>query len=265
VVAAALALMATAYMVWDYTSHYGKRLHMIQAVDMIFQDIVAGHDNRVADLRALGMPASWARYAGTYYWDPRRSVRFNRLFPRYSSKFNDFNIMHFLLTHPGRALGIGQVAAIQAQRFRVTTLGDYAQSAGYPRGAFESRVVVLTWLIHQLPPKLGLWLLVPLWLVMTALAITALRWGRAQAWHRDGAVLILCMIGCALTAFIPPAYFAGISTTRHMVGSNISTALAVTLSVALAASLIHQALIRSKQPPAAPVVPTLPEMAQPSP
>jgi len=264
VVAAVLALMAGAYMAWDYISHYGRRLHMIQAVDMIFQDIVTGHDNRVADLRALGMPASWSRYAGTYYWDTKRSVRFDRLFPRYEPKFNDLNIMHFLLTHPGRTLGIGQVAAIQAQRFRVTELGDYAQSAGHPRGAVESRVVALTWLMHQLPPRLGLWLYVPLWLVMAALAVAALRWGAGAAWHRDGAVLVLCMIGCAVAAFVPPGYFAGISTTRHMVGTNLSTALAVAVSVALAASLIRHALLtRSKRRTETTAAPATPQMAQP--
>jgi Na+/H+ antiporter NhaC len=34
------------------------------------------------------------------------------------------------------------------------------------------------------------------------------------------------MTGCAMAAFIPPAYFAGISTTGHMVGSNLATLLA---------------------------------------
>ena len=264
-VAAALALMAATYLAWDYISHYGRRLHMLQAVDVVFENIVTGHDNRAADLRALGMPTSWARYAGTFYWASKRSVRFDPLFPRYSSKFNDLNILHFLLTHPGRALGIGQMAAIQSQRFRVTALGDYAQSAGHPPGAVESRVAVLTWLMHQLPPRLGLWLFVPLWLAMTALALAALRWGRDNAWHRDGAVLILCMTGCAVVAFIPPAFFDGISTTRHMVGSNISTALAVTVSVALAVSLIHHALTRSKRRTRATAAPAIPEMAEPGP
>jgi hypothetical protein len=34
---------------------------------MIFEDIVNGHDRAAADLRALGLPVSWARYAGDYY------------------------------------------------------------------------------------------------------------------------------------------------------------------------------------------------------
>jgi hypothetical protein len=55
---------------------------------------------------------------------------------------------------------------------------------------------------------------------------------------------VLCMTGCAIVAFIPPAFFAGISTTRHMVGMNLSTALALVVSVALAVSLAGRRIYR---------------------
>jgi hypothetical protein len=72
---------------------------------------------------------------------------------------------------------------------------------------------------------------------------------------RDAAALVLCMTGCAMAAFIPPAYFAGISTTRHMVGSNLATLLALTLSVALAVSMGYQPLTRAVSRPATPAAP----------
>jgi hypothetical protein len=242
-VAAALALMTSAYAIWDYTSSYGQRLHHIQAVDMLFTDIVTKRATAPARLRALGLPVSWARYAGHYYWD-RTSVRQSPLYPRYAAKLTDGNITHYLLAHPASILSVGQSAAIAAQRFRITSLGDYPVSAGHPKGAYESRVVVVTWLMNQLPPDLGLWWLVPLWLVMAAVAIVALRWGQTRAWYRDGAVVVLCMIGCAAAAFIPPAYYAGISTTRHMVGMNLATALAFVVAAGLAVSMIRQLLTR---------------------
>lgn len=239
-VAAVLAVLAGGYVLWDRTSPYAARLHHVQAVDMIFDDIVTGHDNERADLRALGLPASWAKYVGDYYWDTV-SVRNSPLYPRYEDKLTDGNITHFLLTHPSRIISIGQQAAVYAQQFRVTSLGDYAPSAGHPPGTTESRVTVVTWLMGKLPPGLGLLWLLPLWAVMTAVAIVALR-RRAIPWHRDGAVLVLCMTGCAIAAFIPPAYFAGISTTRHMVGMNLATALAFVVTVALAISVVRSAV-----------------------
>src|ERR1051326_133836 len=40
-------------------------------------------------------------------------------------------------------------------------------------GAVESRVVVVTWLMHRLPPWLGLWWLLPLWAALAAAGIAA--------------------------------------------------------------------------------------------
>jgi hypothetical protein len=210
---------------------------------MLFTDIVTRRATAPAQLRALGLPASWARYAGHYYWDTT-SVRQSPPYPRYAGQLTDGTITRYLLTHPASILRVGQSAAVLAQRFRITSLGDYPVSAGHPKGAYESRVVVLTWLIHQLPPGLGLWWLVPLWLAMAAVAVVALARGRTRAWRRDGAVMVLCMIGCAMVAFIPPAYYAGVSTTRHMVGTNLATSLAFVVAAGLAVSMIWQLLTR---------------------
>jgi hypothetical protein len=251
VVAGLLAATAAAYVAWDYTSRYGARLHHEQAVDMIFTDIVTRRATAPADLRALGLPVSWAKYAGRYYWQSG-SVRHDPLYARYAARLSDANIAHFLLTHPGSILSIGQKAADLAQHVHVTTLGNYSPGAGHPPGAAESRVLVLTWLARQLPPRLGLLWLVPLWAAMAAVAITALRLQRGHPWRRDGAVLVLCMTGCATAAFIPPAYFAGISTTRHMASTNLATALALTITIALAISMTWQALPRPPRPPPEP-------------
>lgn len=263
-VACGLAALTAAYATWDYTSHYGQRLHHIQAVDMIFTDIVTTNDpTPVADLRSLGLPAAWARYAGDYYWH-HPSVRVSPLYHRYEAKLTDTNIARYLLTHPGRAVSVGQSAAVFAQQFRVTTLGDYPPSAGYRPGAYESRVAVFTWLAHRLPQGLGLWLLLPLWAVMTVIAVVALRRRAAPPWWRDAAAASLCMIGCAVTAFVPPAFFAGISTTRHMVGANLSSLLALVLTGAVTSSMVYRYTTRSHRRPASPAsLQAVPQRASP--
>jgi NADH:ubiquinone oxidoreductase subunit 6 (subunit J) len=101
--------------------------------------------------------------------------------------------------------------------------------------------------MHRLPKHLGLLWYVPLWTMMALIAIAALFVPHGGTWRRDGAVLVLCMTGCAIAEFIPVAYFDGISTTRHMAGMNMATALAVPISIALVISMMHQALTRTWQ------------------
>jgi hypothetical protein len=240
-VVAVLAGMTAGYLYWDSTSSYAAALHHEQAVDMIFDDIVNGHDNARADLRALGLPGSWAVYAGHDFWS-KLSVRHDPLYARYAGKLSDGTVAHFLLTHPDRIARIGQHAARYALHFRVTYLGDYPPSAGHPPGTVESRVTVLTWLVRHMPTGLGLWWLIVLWAGSIAIAVVALIMRRGSAWRHDGAVVVACMTGCAFVAFIPPAFSEGIATTRHMVGSNLASALAILIAVALAFSLAYQAI-----------------------
>lgn len=249
-VAAVLAVSAAGYAVWNAHSPYGRRTQPMLAVDVIFERIVNGHDNERADLRALGLPASWSKYAGSYYW-AGHSVRTDPLYHRYEPKLTEVNVARFLLTHPGRIIDVGQQAAVEDQSFRVATLGDYSPGAGHRPGALESRVILVTWLVHRLPRHLGLLWLVPLWVAMAGIALLALR-RRRMPWHRDGAVLVLCMTGCAAVGFIPPAFFDGISTARHMVGMNLATVLALAFSVALAAAMIRQPRARARQAPGSP-------------
>ena len=241
-VAALLATMTAAYAHWDNTSRYATQLHREQAVDTIFEGIIRSRNEQArADLHALGLPASWVKYAHSNSHS-RISVMHDPLYPHYQAKLSDGTIAHFLLTHPRRIIRVGQRAAISAQQLRSTYLGSYLPTAGHPPGATESRVMVLTWLMHRLPPQLGLLWYVPLWTAMAAIAVAALLLRRGRAWRRDGAVLVLCMIGCAIAAFITVACFSGVSATRHMVGMNIATALAFPVSIALLISMIHQAL-----------------------
>jgi len=190
-------------------------------------------------------------------------VRSDPLFPRYQAGLTDGTIMRFLLTHPSRLISIGQQAAILAQQYRISSLGDYPPSAGRPPGAVDSRVVVVTWLVRRLPHRLGLLWLLPLWTAMAAVATVALTRRRDEAWHRDGAAAVLCLTGCAIVAFIPPAFFDGISTTRHMVGMNLGTALAFAISIALAISMIRHGVARPQQRSGTPVAQAVPELAKP--
>lgn len=241
-VAGLLAVGTVAYLHQDATSPYAASLHQEQVVDVIFEDIVNGHDNATADLAALGLPASWASYAGDSFWAPR-SVYHDPLYLRYVNRLTDANLARFLLTHPADAIAIGQRSANDALQLRVDYLGSYAPAAGHPSGSLENRVTVLTSLVQAIPAGLGLAWLLPLWAAMAAIGTWALRTARPSArWHRDAAYAICMLTGCAVAAFVPAAYFAGVETTRHMLGSNLATALAFALAAILLASMVRHGI-----------------------
>jgi hypothetical protein len=241
-VSAVLALLAVGYLHWDRTSRYAATLHREQAVDVIFKDIVSTPGGSQADLRALGLPVSWARYAGHGYFS-KISVRHDPLYGRYGGRLTAGNATHFLLTHPLQLLNIGQQAARYAMAFRETYLGNYAPDAGHPAGALEGRVQVVSWLVRAIPSRLGLLWLAPLWTALAAIAIAALRGADGAPWRRDAAILVLCMTSCAVIAFVPPAYFDASATTRHLLGSNLATALACPVGAALAIAMLRQAML----------------------
>ena len=124
----------------------------------------------------------------------------------------------------------------------------------------DTREIVFSWLAQRLPPRLGLLWLALLWLAMAAVGLFALA-RRRMSWHRDGAVLVLCMTGCAVVGFIPPAYFDGIETARHMAVMNLALALAFAMSVALAVSMISHRVRRGPRRVATKAAPAPPELA----
>jgi hypothetical protein len=259
-VAGLLAVLAVAYQVWNAHSPYGVRTQPMRAVDTIFEHIVSpGDKTKAADLRTLGLPVSWTKYAGTYYWGPY-SVRTDPLYPRYEAKLTDGHMAVYFLTHPSRVISVGDQAATEGLRVRITYIGDYTLWAGHQQGAIDSRELVYTWLAQRLPPRLGLLWLVLLWLTMSSVALIALRRKR-MPWHRDGAVVALCMTGCAVVGFIPPAFFDGIESARHMAVMNLCLAVAFAMTVALAGSMILHAARRTPRRIATGATPSSPELA----
>jgi hypothetical protein len=247
IVAGLLAVAAIAYAQQDAASPYTRLLHQEQVVDVIFSDIVnqpgGGHADQSA-LRALGLPATWSGYAGDTFWS-KHSVYDNRLYSRYSAKLTDSNLAHFLLTHPIQAVKIAQHSAAAALQLKVTSLGNYPPGSGLPPGTLENRVGIISSVVGVIPSQLGLFWLIPLWSAMIGLAVITLRRPRRVRWHHDASVAALCLTGCAIAAFIPAAFFAGVETTRHMLGMNMATALAFAVSVTLLGSLLRHGLAQT--------------------
>jgi hypothetical protein len=243
-VAALLGAGAVAYAQQDAAAPYTRLLHQEQVVDVIFSNIVPKRitvTEARARLAALGLPPSWEQYAGHNFWS-KPSVYNNPLYGRYADKLTDTNLARYLLTHPLKTVQIAQASAVDAMNLRVNYLGNYGPSASVPPGTLDNRVGIVSSIVGVIPTQLGLFWLIPLWAVMLALSVITLRRPRTVSWHHDAAVATIALTGCALAAFVPAAFFDGIETTRHMLGMNMATALAFTVSFTLLASLLRRGL-----------------------
>ena len=244
VVAGLLAVSALAYEHHNDASTYIQNGHQQQVVDVIFNGIlVVDRPDGASDLRELGLPVSWTRYAGTGYWSPD-SVVYSPLYPKYVAKLNDTNLLRFEFTHPLTTIEVGQRAADQAMAFRIPYLGSYSPNAGHPPGTLEDRAGVISSLVEAVPSELGLLWLAPFWLVLALIGWLGVRPGRtSHPWQRDCGFAVLMLVGCALAAFVPAAFLDAEETTRHMLGSNLATALAFALSVTILAGRVCQGLV----------------------
>ena len=241
---------AMSYAQQDASSPYTRQLHQEQVVDVIFGDIANQPGATPFDartLRALGLPDVWAEYSGNTFWS-RHSVYDSVLYPQFADKLTDTNLARYLLAHPLEAVKVAQNAAAAAMQLRVNYLGNYAPGSGLPPGTLENRVGIVSSIVGVIPSQLGLFWLIPLWAAMLGLAVVVLRHPRKVRWHHDAAVAVLCLTGCAIAAFVPAAFFAGIEPTRHMMGMNMATALAFALSATLLASLLRFGLAQDGRP-----------------
>ena len=205
----------------------------INVFNSIFLNIVDGrHDpqDTQADLADLGLPPSFAQYAGNGWWHPHPATM-DPLYSQYRDRMSRRNVVTYFATHPGRTLEVLDRAATDQLTARPGYLGSFDQDAGFPPHAQEYRVPVVSWLTGQIAP-LGLFALTPIWLFVLV---------RAWLQRRSPLGVVLAfLLAVSLTQFGAAALGDGIEGIKHQ-----SVAL-FTLLVALA--LCSSPLNRRSEP-----------------
>ncbi|MEA5367630.1 hypothetical protein VA596_49425 [Amycolatopsis sp., V23-08] len=193
----------------------------INMVNSIFLNIVDGKHDTQADLAALGLPPSFAQYAGNGWWHPH-PVRIDPLYPRYRDKMDRANVIGYFASHPGRTLEVLNRAATDQLTARPDYLGSFDQSAGFAPHAQEYRVPVVSSLTGLIAP-LGLFALVPLWLLVLARA-----W-----WQRRSAlgVVLAFLFTVSATQFGLAALGDGIEGVKHQSVALFALLVALVLAV----------------------------------
>jgi hypothetical protein len=193
----------------------------INMFNSIFLNIVDGRHDTRADLAELGLPPSFAQYAGNGWWHPH-PARIDPLYPRYRELMSRHNVVAYFASHPGRTLGVLDRAATDQLTARPGYLGSFDQSAGFAPHAQEYRLPVVSWLTGLIAP-LGLFALVPLWLLVLASA-----W-----WRRRSAlgVVLAFLFTVSVTQFGTAALGDGIEGVKHQSVALFTLLVALVLAV----------------------------------
>ncbi|WP_328605712.1 hypothetical protein OG943_37835 [Amycolatopsis sp. NBC_00345] len=192
----------------------------INMVNTIFLNIVDGRHDTAADLAELGLPSSFAQYAGNGWWGPHPVIS-DPLYPRYRDRMSRRNAVTFFATHPSRTLAVLNRAAGDLLAARPDYLGSFTASAGFAPHAQEYRVPVVSGLTGLLAP-FGLFALVPLWLFVA--------W---RGWrHRRTAlgVVLGLLLTVALGQFVLAALGDGIENIKHQAVALFATLIALVLA-----------------------------------
>ncbi|MET8993540.1 hypothetical protein [Amycolatopsis sp. NPDC004169] len=202
-----------------YSDFPGDDSREINVFNSIFLNIVDGRHDTQADLAELGLPPSFAQYAGNGWWHPH-PARIDPLYPRYRDRMSRGNVVAYFAHHPARTLEVLDRAATDQLTARPDYLGSFDQEAGFPPHAQEYRVPVVSWLTGLLAP-LGLFALVPIWLFVLV-----------RAWLRRRTalgVVVAFLFAVSVTQFGTAALGDGIEGIKHQSVALFALLVAVTL------------------------------------
>jgi hypothetical protein len=190
---------------------------------VVFDSIVDGKHDTDADLAALGLPPSAKKFIGTGWWaaHPWTDADYNG----FRDKISRRNVVQYYASHPTRTLQILQQGAVDTLTARPARLGSFAESAGFPQMAQEYRVPVFSGL-SALAAPLGLFVLVPFWLLIGWAGVRAFR-RRAREYGTVVFFLLLFAIG----QFGLSALGEGVEGVKHQLLTLFPTFLAAVFGI----------------------------------
>ena len=205
----------------------GEDTREINMFNTVFMSILDGEHDTSADLADLGLPESFAQYAANGWWHPNPAHR-DPQYPQYRDQISRRNVVHYFGTHPDRTLQILDRAAGDLLTARPDYLASFTRESGYPPLTLEYRVPVLSGATAFIAP-LGLWALLPIWLLV---AVAGVRAWRPRIGRRQLGIVILFLLGIAVGQYGLAALGDGIENVKHQSIALFCTLLGVVLAAA---------------------------------
>ncbi|WP_033288502.1 hypothetical protein [Amycolatopsis jejuensis] len=190
----------------------------------VFDSIVDGKHDTKADLAALGLPESFEKYIGTGWWSENAAWH-DPLYPQYRDKISRRNVVQYYASHPARTAEILQQGGIDALTARPENLGSFGELSGQPRLAKEYRVPVFSGLAALAAP-LGLFVLIPIWVLIALAGVRAFRHRR-----REYGIVAFLLVFFAVGQLGLSALGEGVEGVKHQLLTLFPTVLAIVFAI----------------------------------
>jgi len=241
--AAGAVLCAAAYL---YFASTPAALSGVGRYFALFDELLPASADPARDLRDLGLPEDWARYANTNPYDPasvRRDPAFRK---RFDATFGTGKLVAFYVARPARLAGLLRRGCRSALLMRPHTLGNFVEAPGIPPRA-RSRACA-TWSdAKEKLRKQGVWL-VPLILAGNmAGGLAGFLRGASPAWRR-GSLAVALLAAMAVVEFAVVMVAQGrVDLDRHLYLFQAMLDLSFVIVLAASTSVAVGAIRRTRE------------------
>ncbi|WP_374009581.1 hypothetical protein [Leifsonia sp. LS-T14] len=197
-----------------------KAFQAVNPWELIAVGILGPSEDPAADLKEMGFPAMFAKYAGQPAGGS--DIMTTSAWTEWAPHMTYETAWGFLLRHPGSLLRILNQAAADFFSVRPGYLGSFEMSVGNRPGAQDFSL--LTPLGHLTGN--GLVGLIMLWALLVIGALIACARSARSSSRRAYAIAIMLMVAFAFVQFFTAALGEAVENTRHMIYAIFSTALA---------------------------------------
>ncbi|MEU0663741.1 hypothetical protein [Streptomyces lavendulocolor] len=202
--------------------HAGEeaRIGDVRAYNQAFVSLLGNSSEPAQDSVDLGLPASFATYAGQSWW-ATPSARQDPAWPKHARSITPTNIQSFLLRHPGAALDLASRSAQQLLTFRPAQIGTYPRGNDAPPRSIDCRWCVVSAVGQIFAPRALSTLLLYL-MVCTLIASALVRSARrfSRCWAFSAAACF--MSGFTVVGFIIGALGDPLESPKAMVAPALS-------------------------------------------
>jgi hypothetical protein len=237
----AVVLLAAAHVYFRSTPQFLRRSCQFQA---FFDEMLPNSPDPAADLRRVGLPASYVRYSGANAFDGNSPLKDPAFREELDTTLGYRALARIYLSEPGRAFWVVRRAAWEGARMRQPSFGDLPKETGAPERAQSRRFALWSGLKLLLQPTtLAIWSALLIGSVVAAAA--TLRQASPRGRMARVGLLVLCVM--AVLEFAVCAFAdSHVELVRHLYVFHAMIDLILVADATWVAQLVSERAARAR-------------------